>query len=98
MTPIEAVATMDKSFQQRRLLEGKSTENIFSLRKIIEDAHGVQPNMNHRTGETDAVQVESTSPLPVREGTGSGEGVRIEDAELGDPPATCVEKEKEKES
>lgn len=40
MTPIEAVATMDKSFQQRRLLEGKSTENIFSLRKIIEDAHG----------------------------------------------------------
>jgi len=40
MTPIEAIATMDKSFQQRRLIEGKSTENIFSLRKIIEDAHG----------------------------------------------------------
>ena len=39
MTPIEAIATMDKSFQQRRLLEGKSTENIFSLRRIIEDAH-----------------------------------------------------------
>jgi hypothetical protein len=39
MTPIEAIACMDKSFQQRRLLEGKSTENIFSLRRIIEDAH-----------------------------------------------------------
>lgn len=39
MTPIEAIATMDKSFQQRRLVEGKSTENIFSLRKIISDAH-----------------------------------------------------------
>lgn len=39
MTPIEAVALMDKSFQQRRLIEGKSTENIFSLRRIIEDAH-----------------------------------------------------------
>ena len=39
MGPIEAIATMDKSFQQRRLLEGKSTENIFSLRKIISEAH-----------------------------------------------------------
>ena len=28
MTPIEAIALMDKSFQQRRLLEGKSTENF----------------------------------------------------------------------
>lgn len=42
MTPLEAIATMDRSFQQRRLIEGKSTENIFSLRKIIEDAHRVQ--------------------------------------------------------
>lgn len=39
MTPIEAIALMDKSFQQRRLLEGKSTENVFSLKKIISDAH-----------------------------------------------------------
>lgn len=39
MTPIEAIALMDKSFGQRRLLEGKSTENIFSLRQIISDAH-----------------------------------------------------------
>ena len=39
MTPIEAIACMDKSFMQRRLVEGKSTENISSLRKIISDAH-----------------------------------------------------------
>lgn len=39
MGPIEAIALMDKSFQQRRLLEGKSTENIFSLRQIIQEAH-----------------------------------------------------------
>lgn len=42
MSPIEAVAVMDRSFQQRRLLEGKSTENVFSLRKIISDAHSVE--------------------------------------------------------
>lgn len=47
MTPIEACAVMDKSFSQRRLLEGKSTENIFSLRKIIEDAHGSKAETNH---------------------------------------------------
>ena len=47
MTPIEAVATMDKSFQQRRLVEGKSTENIFSLRKIIEDAHKMPVEITH---------------------------------------------------
>jgi hypothetical protein len=42
MTPIEAIACMDKSFQQRRLLEGRSTENVFSLRKIISEAHETQ--------------------------------------------------------
>ena len=39
MAPIEAIALMDRSFQQRRLLEGKSTENISSLRRIITEAH-----------------------------------------------------------
>src|SRR5678815_5210999 len=68
MTPIEAIALMDKSFTQRRLLEGKSTENIFSLRKIISEAH-------------DAISVESTSTIPVRQGASGGEGVCIEDAE-----------------
>lgn len=49
MSPIEAVATMDKSFQQRRLVEGKSTENIFSLRKIIEDAHKMPEEITDET-------------------------------------------------
>ncbi len=60
MTPIEAIATMDKSFQQRRLLEGKSTENIFSLRKIISDAHEIQ-NTDHRTGK--AVEAEDAQVI-----------------------------------
>jgi len=50
MTPIEACAVMDKSFQQRRLVEGKSTENIFSLRRIIEEAHGAHGAVDNRTG------------------------------------------------
>lgn len=59
MTPIEACAVMDKSFQQRRLVEGKSTENIFSLRRIIEEAHGAHADIDNRTGKEmkiDAVQ------------------------------------------
>jgi hypothetical protein len=39
MNPIEAIALMDRSFQQLRLLEGKSTQNISTLTKIIEEAH-----------------------------------------------------------
>ena len=60
MTPIEAVAVMDKSFQQRRLVEGKSTENIFSLRRIIEDAHGAnraQMPASPAQEEHDAIEV-----------------------------------------
>ena len=41
MSPIEAVATMDRSFQQRRLLEGKSTQNLSTLSKIIQEAHAL---------------------------------------------------------
>ena len=33
--PIETVAIMDRTFQQRRILEGKSTENIFQLHADI---------------------------------------------------------------
>jgi hypothetical protein len=36
MKAIETVATMDRSFQQRRLLEGQSTGNIFSISADIE--------------------------------------------------------------
>lgn len=39
MTPIESIALMDKSFQQRRLLEGRSTANISTLSRIIQEAH-----------------------------------------------------------
>jgi len=35
MRPIEAVATMDRAFQQRRLLEGQSTLNINSLSALV---------------------------------------------------------------
>lgn len=52
MTPIEACAVMDKSFTQRRLVEGKSTENIFSLRKIISEAHASITHIDERTGHT----------------------------------------------
>ena len=39
MNPIEAIALMDRSFQQRRLLQGKSTENVATLVKIITEAN-----------------------------------------------------------
>lgn len=39
MNPIEATALMDRTFQQRRLLEGKSTSNIATLAKIIKEAN-----------------------------------------------------------
>jgi len=35
MRPIEAVATMDRAFQQRRLLEGQSTINLNSLSALV---------------------------------------------------------------
>jgi len=81
MTPIEAIATMDKSFQQRRLIEGKSTENIFSLRKIIEEAHG--PSIAQKPqGNTDGIQVPQAA--------GSDE-----EAEIVASPAAEEKKEKE---
>lgn len=39
LSPLESIALMDRSFQQRRLLEGRSTENVASLTKIIQAAH-----------------------------------------------------------
>lgn len=41
MNAIEAIALMDRSFQQLRLLEGKSTQNIKTLTQIIMEADGV---------------------------------------------------------
>lgn len=39
MNPIEAIALMDRTFQQRRLLEGNSTANIATISKIVLEAH-----------------------------------------------------------
>jgi hypothetical protein len=36
---IETIALVDRVFQQRLLLEGKSTENIGSITRIINEAH-----------------------------------------------------------
>jgi len=33
---IETIALVDRTFQQRRLLEGQSTQNIATLSKLIE--------------------------------------------------------------
>jgi len=50
MTPLEACMVGDKAFQQRRLLEGKSTTNISTLSKIIQEAHSAHTHIDERTG------------------------------------------------
>lgn len=39
MKPIELIALVDRTFQQRRLLQGKSTANVSVLANIISEAH-----------------------------------------------------------
>jgi len=39
MKPIELIALIDRTFQQRRLLQGKSTENVSVLSAIITKSH-----------------------------------------------------------
>src|SRR5262245_15909920 len=36
---IETIALVDRGFQQRRVLEGKSTENIGSITRLINESH-----------------------------------------------------------
>ena len=36
---IETIALVDRVFQQRRLLEGKSTENVHSITRLINESH-----------------------------------------------------------
>jgi hypothetical protein len=36
---LETIALVNRVFQQRRLLEGKSTENIGAITRIINEAH-----------------------------------------------------------
>ena len=66
MTPIECIALMDKSFSQGRLVSGKSTENIFSLRKIISEAHitiGVE-NGGKENSKQEEKQIEEAQIVP----------------------------------
>jgi len=44
MKAIENIACMDRVFQQRQLLTGKSTQNIYQLTTIIEAAHTQKGN------------------------------------------------------
>jgi len=50
---IPTIALVDRTFQQRRLLEGKSTANIASLTKIIEAAHKPSKNPQDPAQEPD---------------------------------------------
>jgi hypothetical protein len=48
---IESIALMDRTFQQLRLLEGKSTQNIATLTQFVQEAHkahttNIQVNIN----------------------------------------------------
>ena len=54
MNPIESIALMDRTFQQLRLLEGKSTANVYTLTKIIEDAHNAPARTGHSTVDIEA--------------------------------------------
>ena len=44
MNAIESIALMDRSFQQLRLLEGKSTQNIATLSQFVKEAHDAHTN------------------------------------------------------
>ena len=51
MKPIENIALMDRVFQQRRLLEGKSTTNVASLTSIIKAAHQPDKDLQEKAQE-----------------------------------------------
>ena len=61
MNPIEAIALMDRTFNQLRLLEGKSTANVHNLTTIIEEAHNSNSHVDPRTQSVDIeAEVESS--------------------------------------
>jgi predicted transcriptional regulator len=57
---IETIALMDRAFQQRRLLEGRSTENINSLTAIIMAAH--ERDENEAKGRKETKDEETNEP------------------------------------
>lgn len=92
MTPIEAIALMDKSFTQRRLLEGKSTENIFSLRAIIVEADKAdEPNAPHAGKEQSSHQLEHSHGDSSREAAEAGSGDSSEHSSSGKEEAQDAE-------
>src|SRR5262245_27720611 len=57
---IETIALVDRVFQQRRLLEGKSTENVHSITRLINESHELslkeaEERSKRRKGEGDTV-------------------------------------------
>lgn len=60
MRPIEAVATMDRAFQQRRLLEGQSTLNVNSLSALVIGA--AKDFAAGKTGERDVTEEAKLEP------------------------------------
>ncbi len=52
MKNIELVALMDRSFQQRRLLEGNSTENIMAVHKIVRAIKDMDKSAERRQKES----------------------------------------------
>lgn len=54
---IPTVALMDRSFQQRRLLEGQSTENIANLTAIIQAAHDLKRKKDREIEESERKRV-----------------------------------------
>jgi len=59
---IETIALVDRVFQQRRLLEGKSTENVHSITRLINESHELslreaEERSKRRKGKGEAVVV-----------------------------------------
>ena len=69
---IPTVAALDRTFQKKRLLQGKSTENFSNLTAIIQAAHGARsaPKEN-KNGNRNGKVIEATVE-------------RVEDAAAGD--------------
>jgi len=58
--PIETVAIMDRSFQQRRLLECKSTDNILAVHAIVAKIHEIEAKEYAEKEKSEAEHKEDT--------------------------------------
>jgi len=64
MRPIEAVATMDRAFQQRRLLEGQSTLNVNSLSALVVAASRDFAKMSQEGEREGEIKGKEEMPMP----------------------------------